>query len=92
MVAQPSLAQRDHDGAARLLDGGVGVEQRLLVGAEHSEGAGRSQVSENREFETRIVILIVNMTIILSALSSSHESSDNMTPMGIANSVFFNHE
>ena len=46
MVAQPRLAQRDHDGAARLLDGGVGVEQGLLVRAEHSEGAGRSQVPE----------------------------------------------
>ena len=46
MVAQPSLAQRDHDGAARLLDGGVGVEQRLLVRAEHREGAGRRQVPE----------------------------------------------
>ena len=49
MVAQPGLAQRHHGRAARLLDGGVRVEQRLLVRAKHREGAGRRQVPEQRQ-------------------------------------------
>ena len=44
VVAQPRLAQRHHHRPPRLLDRRVGVEQRLLVRAEHREGPRRGEV------------------------------------------------